>query len=99
MTLEKNMTHPNFIIGALSYLLLLTGAVLLQHNVQFAIPFIIGAVILGAIHWVVSMINVCQDADLKNETESRYFWLALVIMIPPIVGMMYYSMKRKKISF
>src|SRR5688572_17716050 len=99
MTLKRNMTHPNFFTGLVSYLLFLTGVVLQIYNSPLGLQLILVSIILGGIHWIVSLIDVCTDSELKRDEQSRYLWLSLVIMIPPIAGMMYYMMNRKILSF
>ena len=98
MLLERNTKHPNFIIGVLSYILLLVGVVSNSDDFVAGKYLILIAVLFGGIHWVGSIISVWTDPHLKNESDSRYFWLAIVIMIPPIAGMIYYVVKQKKIS-
>ena len=90
LVLKTNMGHPNFFLGLMSYLLLLTGVVVLANESEVGKVFILASVLLGAIHWIGSLINVWNDRRLKNEEASRYFWFSLVIMIPPIAGMLYY---------
>jgi hypothetical protein len=43
-----------------------------------------------------SMIEVIRGYDLKP--ESKIFWLIMLMLIPPVGGMVYYMMKRKNIS-
>ncbi len=93
------MTHPNFVVGLLSYLLFLIGVVLQIYNSAIGLQVILTSIILGGIHWVGSLIDVCTDSDLKHDAQSRFLWLSIVVMIPPIAGMMYYMMNRKVLSF
>jgi hypothetical protein len=99
MTLKKDMKHPNFVVGLLSYLLFLTGVVLQLFNSVLGLQIILVSIVMGGIHWIGSLIDVCTDPELKRDEQSRYLWLSIVIMIPPIAGMMYYMMNRKIISF
>jgi hypothetical protein len=96
MALKKNTTHPGFIIGALSFILFILGIVLRANNFVFGDKIILSAIVLGAIHWIWSLIDVITGYDLN--AESRSFWLILVMLIPPLGGMFYYMMKRKNIS-
>jgi prolipoprotein diacylglyceryltransferase len=96
--LERNMTHPNFLLGLISSLLLIAGVFVLASEREAGRIVILTSIFLGAIHWVGSMISVCKDHTLKKEETSRYFWLSLVIIIPPIAGMLYYMADDKKVS-
>ncbi|RYF81106.1 MAG: hypothetical protein EON98_12775 [Chitinophagaceae bacterium] len=95
MVIERNMTHPNFFIGLISYLLLLTGVVVIANERETGKIVILTSILLGAIHWVGSMISVWEDGKLKTDETKRYFWLSLVIMIPPIAGMLYYMTEKR----
>jgi hypothetical protein len=78
--------------------MLLAGVVLLVFEPALGRLFIIGSFIAGGVHWITSMIDVCTDRNLKNQ-ESRYFWLALVIMVPPLAGMIYYMIDERNFSY
>lgn len=96
MTLKKNMYHPSFIIGAISFVLFLFGVVLRGNGYVSGDKVILSAVILGAVHWVWTMVDVFTGYDLNP--DSRSFWIIMVMLIPPLGGMIYYMMKRKNIS-
>jgi hypothetical protein len=99
MILKRNTAHPNFIVGLLSYLLFLTGIILQAYNSVPGLQLIMVAIILGGLHWVGSIIDVCTDSELKSDEKSRFLWFAVVIMIPPVAGMLYYMMPGKKVAF
>jgi hypothetical protein len=98
MKLRKNIRNPNFILALISYSLFLAGVILLANNLDLGRLIIISSLIIGGIHWIVSIIDVITDSSLKNH-ESRYFWLAIVIMVPPIAGILYYLTEDKKFSY
>lgn len=95
---KNTITHPAFILGILSYLLLLIGVVLRADEFWLGKYLLIAAPVLGFVHWVWSMVSVLRDPRLKG-TESRVVWLLVVIILAPIGGMLYFVMKRKRISF
>lgn len=96
MTLKKNIRHPSFIIGLLSFFLFLLGIILRGNGYVRGDMVVLSAIILGAIHWIWSTVNVITGYDLKP--ESKVFWLILVMLIPPLGGMIYYMMKQKNVS-
>jgi hypothetical protein len=96
MALKKNMKHPSFIIGAFSFVLFLFGIILRGNSYVTGDQVILSAIILGAIHWVWSIIDVITGYDLNPNSKS--FWLIIVMLIPPLGGMIYYMMKRKNVS-
>jgi hypothetical protein len=95
---KNDTTHPAFIIGGISYLLLLIGVVVKGNDMQWGYYLIISAFILGAIHWVWSIIDVFSNQELKG-TRSRLMWMIVVIILAPLGGMLYYAMRRKTVRF
>lgn len=95
MAMKKNMKHPAFIIGALSFFLFLLGVILRGNNYVSGDKVILSAIILGAIHWIWTVIDVIRGYDLNPPSKS--FWLIMVLLIPPLGGMIYYMMKRKNV--
>jgi hypothetical protein len=96
MALKKNMKHPSFIIGLLSFILFILGVLLKGNGYVKGDLVILSAIVLGAVHWLWAMVDVINGYDLKS--GSKIFWLILVMLIPPLGGMIYYMMKRKNIS-
>jgi hypothetical protein len=96
MALKKNMQHPSFIIGLLSFIIFILGVVLRGNGYMRGGLVILSAIILGGIHWVWAMVDVINGYDLKP--GSKIFWLIMVMLIPPLGGMIYYMMKRKNVS-
>lgn len=90
------MKHPSFIIGLLSFVLFLLGIVLRANSYVQGDWVILSSVALGAIHWIWSIVDVIKGYDLKP--DSKIFWLIIVMLIPPLGGMIYYMMRRKNIS-
>jgi hypothetical protein len=96
MVLKKNMKHPSFIIGLLSFIVLVLGAILMRTDEETGHYVILASVVLGAIHWIWSIIDVVKSKHL--DPRSRPFWIALVVIVPPLGGMMYYIMKTKNLA-
>ena len=96
MTFKKNMKHPSFIIGAISFVLFLFGIILRGNGYVAGDKVILSAIILGAVHWIWSIADVITGYDLNPNSKS--FWLILVMLVPPLGGMIYYMMKRKNVS-
>ena len=95
MIRERNTTHPNFLLGIAGYILLLVGVVVLATlgtGGKVLIGTAFGAI---GVHWIRSLVDVWTDTELKGD-ESRYFWLAIVIMVPPLAGMLYYLVEDRK---
>lgn len=96
MALEKNMKHPSFLIGLLSFVLFLLEVVLRGNGFVHGDIVILSAIVLGAIHWIWSLVDVITGYDLKPEIKT--FWFILVLLVPLVGGMIYYLMRRKNIA-
>ena len=99
MTYLKHTTHPNFLTGLVSYLLFLVGVFVRYGNIKLGTTIIATAIAIGAIHWIISIIDVSTNKDLKKDGQRWYLWIALIIMIPPLAGMLYYMMKKRRVQF
>jgi hypothetical protein len=96
MILKKNTRHPAFILGAISFILFIVGIAFRANSFASGDWIILTAIALGAIHWIWTIIEVVKGYDLNP--DSKTFWLILVMLIPPMGGMIYYMMKRKNVS-
>src|SRR4051812_10589888 len=97
VTLKKNMSHPNFIIGLVSIVGFLWGVILRANSMAAGDIVLAASALLGGIHWIWSITDVVRNPELRGR-EDRVFWLTLVIVVPPIMGMVYYMMRRKRVS-
>lgn len=84
----KPTTHPNFFIGLMSLILLFVGIGLKFYSYRSGDGVLIAATVLGTIHWIWSIIDVFNHQT--SLSQSRKFWIILVIVLPPIGGMFYY---------
>jgi len=57
---------------------------------------LLSGIACGGIHWVWSVIDVFRNRLLLG--ESRIFWIVIVLLIPPLGGMLYYLMPRKNVE-
>jgi hypothetical protein len=88
----KRTHHPNFILGIASLLAMLIAVVLKYNGFRGADYVMIGAVAMGAIHWIWSIIDVLGHQTSRS--QSRVFWIILIIVIPPVGGLLYYAFSR-----
>lgn len=90
----KIPSHPNFILGAISLVLLIIG-VGIRANGFAAGDYVLGAaVLIGAVHWIWSIVDVFKNYRVHSRSENRIIWIILVIIIPPLGGMLYYMMSK-----
>jgi hypothetical protein len=61
--------HPIFILGLISYLGLFLGIMMFSYGVEDGKAVILGAIILGGLHWVASVINVSRE-PLKKKMKG-----------------------------
>jgi hypothetical protein len=90
----KNTRHPNFILGLISFVLLLFGIGMRANGYQGG-DYVLGAsILLGGIHWIWSIIDVFKDYKVNSASENRIIWVILVIIVPPVGGLLYYAMSK-----
>jgi hypothetical protein len=88
----KRTTHPNFILGISSLIVMLVGIGMKANGYRIGDMLLILTVALGGIHWIWSIIDVVRHQP--NTSQSKVFWLILVILIPPVGGLIYYAFSR-----
>jgi hypothetical protein len=88
--------HPNFILGIISFVLLFIGIGLKANSYRLSDYVLIGAVVLGGIHWIWSIIDVVRDKNIGQ--QSRVIWLIITILVPPLGGMFYYLMGTRQVK-
>ncbi|MBD0276448.1 MAG: PLDc N-terminal domain-containing protein [Bacteroidota bacterium] len=90
----KNFRHPSFIIGVISILILFIGIGAKSYGSRTGDILIIASVVLGAIHWIWSVVDVAKRDDLKP--QQRKFWLIIVIIVPVMGGLLFYIMHQRR---
>jgi hypothetical protein len=88
----KRTHHPNFILGIASIIIMFVGIAMRYNGYRGGDYVLMGAVAMGAIHWIWSIIDVVAHQSIRS--QSRVFWIILVIVIPPVGGLLYYSFSR-----
>jgi len=88
----KQTTHPNFILGIISLILLFIGVAVYRSGSTGGYWIWIIATILGGIHWIWSIIDVFRQQTIAS--QSRVLWSILVIAIPAVGGLLYYMMSK-----
>ena len=91
----KKTSHPNFILGIISLVLMFVGLGLRANGYRGGDAVFMGAIALGAVHWIWSIIDVLKDYRTNNARENRnIIWVILVIIVPPVGGLLYYASGR-----
>ena len=90
----KNMRHPNFILAIVSIVIMFIGIGLKANGYRAGDYVLIGAVAVGAIHYVWSIIDVANRTDMK--AFQKRFWLLAVIAIPAFGSLIFYIMHQTR---
>jgi hypothetical protein len=88
----KQTTHPNFILGLVSIILLFIGVGLYRSGNSAGFWVWVIAAVLGGIHWIWSIIDVFRQQGIRS--QSRVLWGILVVAIPAVGSMLYYMMSK-----
>ena len=89
----NNLKHPNFILGVISFVVLFIGIGMRANSYDSGTYVIIASVVLGAIHWIWSIVDVVNRGDMKP--FQKRFWLIAVIAAPAIGSMLFYAMHQR----
>lgn len=93
--MKRKVTHPNFYLGLVSFILLFVG-VGLRANGLASGDYVLGtSVLLGGIHWIWSIIDVFRHYRTSGPENRQIIWVILVIIIPPVGGMLFYLLGQK----
>lgn len=90
----KNLTHPSFIIAVIAIIVMIIGIGIRGYGYPAGDYLLLGAVALGAIHWVWSVVNVITRDDMRP--WQKRFWLIAVIACPLIGGMIFYILHQDR---
>jgi len=90
----RNIKHPNLILGLVSLFLIFIALALRVNGFQAGDYVLVFSFFLGAIHWIWAIIDVFKNYRVNSQSENRIIWVVLVIIIPPLGGLLYYSMSK-----
>ena len=88
----KQTTHPNFVLGIISLVLLFVGIGMKFYGYRSGDYVLIATAVLGGIHWLWSIFDVFKHQTAAS--QSRIFWIILVVIIPPVGGLLYYGFSK-----
>ena len=88
--------HPNLIIGLFTFLTLILSMGFHANRLNsVGDVLLIATFVLGFVHWVWSIIDVLKHYRSNKATEDRtIIWVILVIIVPPVGGIIFYSFNR-----
>jgi hypothetical protein len=92
----RGTSHPNFILGVISFIVLFFGIGLRANGYREGDYVIIASVVMGAIHWIWGIIDVFSHQTAAS--QSKKFWIILVIAIPAVGSFCYYIMGSKTVK-
>jgi hypothetical protein len=86
------MRHPNFILGLISVILLFVGIGFKANGYSTGDKILIVGTLLAGVHWIWGIIDVFKNQHVIS--QSKKFWIILVIALPVIGSMLYHSMSK-----
>ena len=89
----KSTSHPNFILGIITILLVLVGIGFKANGYRYGDYVLIGSTILGGIHWIWGIFDVVGNTDMKP--FQKRFWLILVVAVPALGALLFYILHQK----
>ena len=86
----KNLRKFLFILVIIGHVIFIIALFLMANDYPYAIPVMYGALALGAIYWILSIIEVSGAGPQELKKYQKSFWLILVIAIPMFGGLLYH---------
>jgi hypothetical protein len=84
----KNLRHPNVILAFISIIIFFVGVGLYANGYNAAYYVVIFGLVLGAIHWIWSIIDVSKTKTLTGSQKN--LWFILVLIVPGAGSLLYY---------
>lgn len=96
----KNLKKPSFIFGLCSHVIFLLALFLMGNDYPYAVWVMYAGLIMGAIYWIWSVIEVANAGPDELKKYQKSFWLILVIAIPMFGALLYHLVhqRRRKIA-
>jgi uncharacterized membrane protein YqjE len=94
--MANDLKHPNLILGLMSFVTLILGVGLRANRYnKVGDIFLIGTFVIGFIHWVWSVTDVLKHYRTNKTNENRkIIWVILVVIVPPVGGILYYAFNK-----
>src|SRR3954468_2005104 len=90
LCMKRKITHPNFYLGVLAFLLLFIGIGLRANGYESG-DYVIGAsAVLGGIHWIWAIFDVFRYYRTSGPENKQIIWVIIVLLIPTVGSMLYY---------
>jgi len=94
--MKNSVTHPNMILGLVSFLTLIFSVGLRANRYNELGDIFFGITLLiGLVHWVWAIIDVLKHYRTNKAMEDRnIIWVIFVIIVPPVGGIIYYAFNK-----
>lgn len=90
----KNTKHPNFILGIIAIIIIFIGIGLKANGYRAGDYVLVGATVLGAIHYIWSIIDLNSRTDMKP--FQKRFWLIALVAVPALGSLVFYIMHQTR---
>ena len=87
---KRSIRHTAVQLAVVALIFLLVSIFFRDNNYAIADLFLIAAILLTAVNWIIVLRLIVRNAFLDK--QAKLFWMALVILIPA-VGSIIYVMK------
>lgn len=96
----KNIKKPSFIFGLGSHIVFVIALFLMANDYPYATWVMYGGLAMGAIYWILTIIEVANAGPEELKKYQKSFWLILVVAIPMFGALLYHIMhqRRRKIA-
>jgi len=92
----KNIRKPALLFGLCSHIVFFLALFLLAYDHPSGIWVMYAGLILGAIYWIWTIIEVSNANADELKKYQKSFWLILVISIPMFGALLYHVMHQRR---
>jgi hypothetical protein len=92
----KNLRKPSFILGLSSHIVFLVALFSMANNYPYSIWVMYGALAMGAIYWILTIVEVANAGSDELKKYQKSFWLILVICVPMFGALLYHVMHQRR---
>ncbi len=92
----KNFKKPALILGIVSHVIFFVAIILMANNYEYGTWLIYAGLILGAIYWIWTIIEVANADARELKKYQKSFWLILVVAIPMFGALLYHVLHQQR---
>lgn len=92
----RSIRKPSFIFGICSHIVFIIALFLMANGYPYATWVMYAGLAMGAIYWILTIIEVSSAGQDELKKYQKSFWLILVVAIPMFGALLYHFLHQRK---